>query len=110
MSRDPVTERIMRLEVRIDNLTRALSSHASITEQLRASHDHSIRMISDAIHRTESLDLGAVLASLEYDPKPQPTPSPAPISARNRTRLVLSPLTSLWSLLVRRPDPFGRSR
>lgn len=69
MSRDPVTERFARLETRIDNMTRALGSQAKITEELRASHDHSIRMISDAIHRSERPDIRAILASLEHDPQ-----------------------------------------
>ncbi len=69
MARDHDQARFARLEQSVVNLQKALGSHAKITEQLRASHDHSIRMISDAIHRSEALDLRAVLASLDHDPK-----------------------------------------
>ncbi len=67
MTNDPIPGRMNRLEVRMDNMSRALASHASITEELRAAHNHSLRIISDAIHRSESLDLGALLASMEHD-------------------------------------------
>ncbi len=69
MARDHERERIHTLEVKIKNLQMALGSQARITEELRASHDHSIRMISDAIHRADTLDLGAILASLDFDPE-----------------------------------------
>lgn len=68
MSRDPITERLMRLETRIDDVSRALGSQAQILNAVRSSHDHALGMLSDAIHHDETLDLPALLASLEYDP------------------------------------------
>jgi uncharacterized protein (DUF305 family) len=69
MARDHDQARFARIERDMVNLQKALGSQVTIVEQLRASHDHSIRMISDAIHHSERPDIRAILASLDQDPK-----------------------------------------
>ena len=64
--RDATKVKVGILERRIDDLSRALGSQATIVEELRASHEISIRRIADAfnVHNAE-VTLPAVLASLE---------------------------------------------
>ena len=64
--RDATKVKVGILERRIDDLTRAIGSQATILESLRASHEISIRRIADSFNVNGSPDtLAAVLASME---------------------------------------------
>ena len=66
MTRDATAQKIEILVRRVDDLTRSLGSQATIVEELRASHEISIRRIADSFNVNGSPDtLAAVLASME---------------------------------------------